>query len=67
MAGSQKVKKGGHKPNLAAKRQRERYASEHRRDKNKLKRVARSNGHEAAVLYAHQHLLSDWAKKAGII
>jgi len=59
--------KSGHKANAAAKRTRERYVQEHRREKNKLKRIAKSNGHDAAVAYAHLHILSAWAKKAGLI
>ena len=66
MPGSQRAK-SGHKPNLAKRRTRERYATEHRREKNKLKRVAKSNGHAAAVDYAHQHMLTDWGRKMGVL
>lgn len=64
---AQQKAKSGHKPNLAAKARHERYRREGRRERNKIKRIARSNGHAAAVAYARAYLLSDWATKAGII
>ncbi len=63
----QKQAKAGHKQNAAKKRTRERYNSEHRREKNKLRRVRRSSGLKAAVAYAHEHMLTKWAKKRGVI
>lgn len=66
MAGKQKAK-SGHKPNEAKRRSREQYQREARLYKNKLRRIARSNGRDAAVEYARAHLLSDWAQKRGII
>jgi hypothetical protein len=66
VAGKQKAK-SGHKPNEAKKRTREAYKREGRLAKNKVKRIARSNGRDAAIAYARAHLLSDWATKRGII
>ena len=66
MASGQKAK-SGHKPNEAKRRSRERYQREARLYKNKVKRIARSNGRGAAIAYAREHLISDWAQKRGII
>jgi hypothetical protein len=57
MAGNTKAK-SGHKPNLAAKKQRESYKAYSTRAKNKAKRVFKSNGVEAAKKYAVAHGLS---------
>ncbi len=67
MPKSQEKLGSGHKPNAAARRTRERYNNEHRREKNKLRRVRRSSGLKAAVAYAHRHGLTAWAKKRGIV
>ena len=63
----QKQAKSGHKANAAAKQKRERYWRERRHWKNKLKRIARSNGRKAAVAYARANMLTDWARKAGVL
>ena len=63
---SQKAK-SGHKPNLAAKATRARYNLNRQRDKNKIIRVARSNGAEAARQYAADRGLLMWAKSVGLV
>jgi len=39
-----------------------RYALEHRREKNKLRRVLRSSGKEAAVAYADKYALGGYLR-----
>jgi len=65
MAGSKA--KSGHKQNMARKRHRELYRERDALHKNKLKRIAKSNGHKAAVDYASKHMLIDWGKRMGIL
>jgi hypothetical protein len=59
--------KSTHKPNAAKKRHREKYRLQQRREKNKLKRIAQSNGRKYAERYAADHLLLTWAKSRGIV
>ncbi len=62
---SQKAK-SGHKPNLAAKKHRAGYNLNRRRDKNKIIKVAKSNGEKAARQYAADRGLLMWAKSVGL-
>ena len=59
--------KSGHKANEAKKRTRKRYNLSHRRDKNKIRRIAKSNGREAATEYAKDHNLFTWAHTQGLV
>ena len=59
--------KSGHKANEAKKRTRSRYTLSHRRDKNKILRIAKSNGREAATKYARDHNLFTWARTKGLV
>ena len=61
------MNKSGHKANEAKKHTRDRYNLSHRRDKNKIRRIAKSNGREAAVEYAKDHNLFTWARTKGLI
>ncbi len=59
--------KSGHAPNLAAKATRARYNLNRQRDKNKIRRVRKSNGQKAAKQYAADKGLLMWAKSVGLV
>lgn len=55
------AKQTGKKPHNPMKYKR--YADEHRREKNKLARMVRSNGYAAASAYAHNHGVLGWFQR----
>ena len=56
-----------HKENGAARRHRALYKNANQREKNKLKRIAQSNGKKWARVYAREHGLLSWARGRGLI
>ena len=62
MAKANKVKSGGNKKMGRNSIKCKQYRALGTREKNKLKRVLKSNGEAAAIKYAKQHVLSSYLK-----
>lgn len=57
---------GGHKMNYAAQKTRDKYNGRDQRRKNKIKKIRKSSGEEAARKYASQYGLLSWAENKGL-